>query len=477
MRSGKPILIVFGAITALIGLAFLAAGLTLLIVHGTQRGADGFYTSPAYDLSTDGYAITSEEMQFRAGPGDWFPARGDLTLRVSVTPDAGDVPVFVGLADADDVDGYLDGVAHARVTRVGLGGDDVGYTVESGTAEPAAPQSQDFWDESTEAAGPEVRLEWDAEPGDWTLVIMNADAGRGVDVTVTGAVSSGILLPIGIGLLGVGLLVVGGAAVMLLAGAGTRQPGPVFVPTPVSAGRYPVVLEGQLDPQLSRGLWLVKWFLALPHVIVLAFLWSAFAVLTIVAGFAILFTGRYPRAIFEFNVGVMRWTWRVTYYAFGVLGTDRYPPFTLDAVDDYPATLDIAYPEQLSRGLVLVKWWLLAIPHYLIVGIFTGGIVSWTFDLGEPEGLEAVAGTGLIGVLVLVAAIVLLFAGRYPAALYDLVMGLQRWVYRVMAYATLMTDDYPPFRLDTGGGEPTSDGSRPPSSDVPGDGARELTRT
>ena len=124
---------------------------------------------------------------------------------------------------------------------------------------------------------------------------------------------------------------------------------------------YPASLQGTLDEPISRWLFLVKLLLIIPHLIVLVFLWIGFIVVSVIAFFAIRFTAKYPRGLFDFNVGVLRWSWRVGFYSYNALGTDRYPPFSL-ASKDYPADLSVEYPERLSRGLVLIKWWLLAIP-------------------------------------------------------------------------------------------------------------------
>ena len=183
---------------------------------------------------------------------------------------------------------------------------------------------------------------------------------------------------------------------------------------------YPVTVTGELTHPPSPALWLVKWLLLIPHYIILIFLWIAFFFVTVIAFFAILFTRRYPQGLFEFNVGVMRWTWRVGFYGYNALGTDQYPPFSLKSAD-YPAELIVDYPEKLSQGLVLVKWWLLAIPHYIVVGILTAG--------------SGISRGGLVTILALFGAIARMFSDRYPEDIFKLVVGINRWTYRVTAYA------------------------------------------
>jgi hypothetical protein len=194
---------------------------------------------------------------------------------------------------------------------------------------------------------------------------------------------------------------------------------------------YPVNVTGELSDPPGRWQWLFKWLLAFPHYIVIMCLGVASFLVTVYAFFAILFTGKYPRFAFDFNVGVLRWSWRVGFYTYQTLGTDKYPPFSMEK-GGYPADLDIEYPEKLSRGLVLIKWWLLAIPHYIIVSIFQGGENN----------------AGITSILSIICGFIVLFTGKYPEDLFKFIVGMNRWVYRVFAYVMLMTDEYPPFRFD-----------------------------
>lgn len=189
-----------------------------------------------------------------------------------------------------------------------------------------------------------------------------------------------------------------------------------------------VRVRGDFDAP-SRWLWLVKWcVLAVPHYPILILLYLTYPFTTVAAGVVILCTGRYPRPLFDFNVGVLRWSWRVMNYRFPMNSTDRYPPFTLASRPDYPGDLAVDYPERLKNGTVLVKW-LLAIPQILL---------CWSME--AP-----------LQVLCVVAALTLLFTGTIPQGMFDLLMGIVRWRYRVAVYVSLMRDEYPPFRMDLGG--------------------------
>jgi hypothetical protein len=472
--AGRITLVVIGSIAALLGAAMLVGGGALLWADQTQRDEEGYLTSPAEQFESSSYAIVSEPIDLVSSDSevaDWFlsdDVLGDVRLRMT-----GD-DVFLGVGRSDAVEEYLGRVERDRVSDL----DPPEYEREGGGAPESPPAEQDFWVATASGSG-EQALTWRPESANWTVVVMNVDASAGVAAELRAGAEVDFVLWVAIGLLIAGaVFVLGGAGLIYL---GARHSTTPATASAVAAGAaadpllarpraaqptlYPVAVIGELQPDVSRWLWLVKWLLAIPHYIVLVFLWIAYSVLTLIAGFAILFTGRYPRGIFDFNVGVLRWTWRVGFYSYWANGTDHYPPFSLREEAGYPARLDVRYPEQLSRWLWLVKW-LLAIPHLILVGIFVGGW-GWAGPIGEEW--RGAGSFGLVGLLVVIACVVLLFTGRYPPALFDFALGLDRWAARVAAYVGLMTDDYPPFRLDMGPHEPPArpDAAREASADRP----------
>jgi len=194
------------------------------------------------------------------------------------------------------------------------------------------------------------------------------------------------------------------------------------VSTPADpAADYPVRLSVPYEEPLNRFLPLVKWLLLLPHYLALFLLAIGAWFAVIAAFFVVLFTGRYPRGIFEFIVGVMRWALRVNAYYY--LMTDAYPPFSLNPEPDYPAQLEIEYPEDgVDRWRPLVHW-LLAIP-YLIVA----SVISY-----------------IAQILVFFAFFAILFTTRFPKGMFEIVEVSLRWTFRGYAYAGFITTRYPPW--------------------------------
>ncbi len=188
-----------------------------------------------------------------------------------------------------------------------------------------------------------------------------------------------------------------------------------------TAASYPLRYDVEYPERLSRWKIFVKWLLAIPHFVILYVLGAVAGVVTFIAWFAILFTGRYPKGLFNLVVGYYRWDANVTAYV--LLMRDEYPPFTMEA-GRYPVTLEMDYPERLSRWLIFVKW-LFVIPSIIVF------MLLWI----------------VYGVTLIIAWFAILFTGRYPKGLFGFGVGVIRWSFRVNAYSYLMTDKYPPFSL------------------------------
>ncbi len=191
--------------------------------------------------------------------------------------------------------------------------------------------------------------------------------------------------------------------------------------TAAAAPGYPLRYEVEYPEELSRWLIFVKLLLAIPHLLILYALNAVSSVITLIAFFAILFTKRYPRGLFDFTVNVNRWNANVMAYL--MLFRDEYPPFSWEP-GEYAVTYEMDYSEEMSRWLPLVKW-LLAIPHLIVLGLlFIGAFVA-----------------------LIIAWFAILFTGRFPRGMFDFVVGVHRWNYRVNAYIYLLCDEYPPFSL------------------------------
>ncbi len=190
-----------------------------------------------------------------------------------------------------------------------------------------------------------------------------------------------------------------------------------------NTGAYPVVFEMDTPERLSRWLWLFKWLMAIPHYVVLSVLGIVLTFALFFAWIAIFFTGKYPKGLFDFVLGVTRWGARATAYCSDL--TDKYPPFSMGEEPGYPARLKAQYPEKSNRLTAFFRW-LLVIPHWIIVGVL--GLVLWA--------------------LLFIHIVTVILTGKPNAGIFRIIVGINRWTARETAYSLLLTDTYPPFSLD-----------------------------
>lgn len=350
MKARFIAMLIVGILFSMIGIGLVLGGIGASLVNAAQND-DGYISSPVERFAVDSRAITSgriEGLRNEDVPGPLPFDVGNIRIRVESVSEGKDV--FIGIAPRSEVERYLAGANYSELLEVNYRPFRAEYREVEGSAQPGPPVEQGFWVASASGSG-QQEIDWNIQPGTWSVVVMNADAGPGVAVDLQAGFRSELLGPIAAGLLigGVVLLVIGVPLLIFGAiGLGRHQaapssgapsrmmspqaPGPGLpVPEqgvpgpgqsrtgpgpdmrvgvvgarsagapvlsghdqyPLETGAYPSKLLGELDPGLSRWKWLVKWFLAIPHFVLLFFLWFAFAIVTIIAGFAILFTGRY----------------------------------------------------------------------------------------------------------------------------------------------------------------------------------------
>ena len=184
---------------------------------------------------------------------------------------------------------------------------------------------------------------------------------------------------------------------------------------------YPIDLEIVRQEEYSRFLPLIKWLLVLPHALVVGVLGFASSIVGLIGLVAVLFTGKWPRGMFDFVVGVLRWSMRVNAYA--LLMVDDYPPFTMDEDPAYPARIAVPYPEDGIANWRAIAHVFMAIPYFI-----------WMFFLA--------IGAAVVG---FIAFFAILFTREYPAGMFNFVESVLRRQLRIGAYTYAMTERYPPF--------------------------------
>jgi hypothetical protein len=214
-NGGSTGLKIGGWVLAVIGGLLVIAGVALVIIHLTQRGHDGYYTSSTERVGAAGYAVTAEGLHIADVPS--FATHAVGRVRVSARSTDGQA-LFVGIAPQTAANAYLANVARSEVTDVN--GDTVTYKLHGGGAPAGPPGRQGFWQSASSGSG-QVTTSWQVKGGTWTVVLMNANASAPVRATVSMGVKTNLLLWIGLGFLLVGLIAGGAGTAMLVS---SRRP-------------------------------------------------------------------------------------------------------------------------------------------------------------------------------------------------------------------------------------------------------------
>lgn len=208
--GGRIVAMIVASVVALIGVGLAFGGAAMLAVDGLARDDEGYLTSPSEDLETGSFAITAEEIDLSTDPADWAPRELLGTARVTVSG-AGDT--FIGVAPADKLNAYLDGVAHSELEDIHNG--NPRYADAAGGPPDGRPGAQDFWVASSEGPG-EQYVDWDAESGVWSVAVMNADGSRNINVEAKAGVELDWLGWAGLTALVVGLLITAAAIILIV---------------------------------------------------------------------------------------------------------------------------------------------------------------------------------------------------------------------------------------------------------------------
>ncbi len=231
MKAGRIVLLVFGCLIGLLGLGILIGGIAAAVAHAVARDDDGFFRSDNISLVSATSAITSDSVDMNGGPADigWLSERGDIgTVSIQITPVTAGEEIFAGIGPTSEVESYLASVGVDRVDEI----DDNVAVLErvEGTATPAPPVDQTFWVAQI-ATAETGSMTWEIEKGTWSIVVMNADGSPGVDVDARVGIKFDWLLPVAIGLIiGGVILLAGGTTMAVFAGRGPRRPLPPVYP-------------------------------------------------------------------------------------------------------------------------------------------------------------------------------------------------------------------------------------------------------